>query len=167
MNELKDLKRKIKNYQEKSPEDVKKGLEIAKHIEKSSLNFYTKKIKEFDDQSLKNLLEMLKKQEEKHLEIINNLLNNGKWENARQKLDTEEKPNILPKIKGGEEERELLLEARKAEKVAQSFYEKMAQNSKNEIKKFFTHLAKFEKGHFELMDELFETITDVSEYNMG
>jgi len=156
--------------------DVKRaaaGIGIAAEIESESIAFYSMMAKKFKGSEEENFFSFLASQEEGHLaairELKHGLESKGKW--PEPKALEWKRPEIFPKKdwdKGKKEGLTGVLFALWKEKQAQEFYEDMAERAGSaSVKKFFLALAKFEKGHAEMLSEYAEESYYSRELIMG
>jgi rubrerythrin len=156
----------IKEMKGENKEKILKGLEIAKEIEESSMEFYSKEANKTSE-GLKIFFEFMVKEEEGHLTKINEL---REMVNTNEFNKIEFPEHVVPKpedIKAGKEELLALLYALHREKKAREFYKNLSEMSENEVSAFFKELAEFENEHVELLEEYVDATHNAEELIMG
>ncbi|AAL81319.1 hypothetical protein PF1195 [Pyrococcus furiosus DSM 3638] len=137
------------------------ALALALEVEKRELNLYLKLAKKASDERAKRMFLFLAQEEAGHWDIF-----------EKKFLEEVVKKCELPKVNEelvkkliveADEERLSEVDAVKIgmeqEKLTWEFYEKAAQDSKDEkIKKIFEDLAKVEKAHYELLKAQYDSV---------
>lgn len=150
----------------KNLKGIEEAVALAIEREKEARNFYLEKSTEMENPKFKELYEHLANEEVKHL---------GYLEGYR---DKKELPVITTEIPSGQSftpefdtartkvgeitlgDAGILLAALRHERKSEDFYSEMANKVEDSDQKmFFTMLARYERGHYEVIDSYLDEIT--------
>lgn len=169
----KEIAKALKQISSSNAKAAAKGLETALGIEHESIIFYSAQAEKAQDAQLKEFFVFLSGQGKQHFAALESLLvslkKNRKF--SAPKL-SKFKSIIFSKKDPGKEMGsrgiEAVLFALWKEKQAQEFYSGIAEKTGvPAMKKFFSSLASFEKGHAEMLSELAENSFYSRELIMG
>jgi len=150
----------------KSLKGIEEAVSLAIVREKEARNFYLEKSTEMENQKFKELYEHLADEEVKHM---------GYLEEYRDKKELPVISTEIPsgqsftpefdvaRTKGGEitlGDAGILLAALRHERKSEDFYSELANRVEDpDLNMFFRMLARYERGHYELIDSYLEGIT--------
>ena len=138
--------------------DISKGIALAISIEKKAKRFYLSAEKK--SPHLAPILSFLAREEGLHLRMIQDLKESLKTRKLWiMPASVKEQSSVAKMYKGmiSENETDILLAAAKAEKIAMDCYTGIAEKiGDSHGKKFFSALAKFEHGHYNLISSLLD-----------
>jgi len=150
-----------------SKETIIGALDIAEHVESASKEFYEKEAAKTRGTELEAFFVFLVKEETMHLNKIlelKSMLKSGKVNKIS--FDHNAAPHIH-EIPAGQQEMSAILYSLWREKKAVEFYAEAAEKTKGAVKKFFSELAEFERGHVALFEEYVELMQNAGELIMG
>ncbi|MFA6269108.1 MAG: ferritin family protein [archaeon] len=167
---LKEILETIKVLDPHSKESIINALNIAEHIESSSMDFYKKESTKTQNGELHPFFVFLVKEEEMHLAKIlelRKLLEQSQGPLKHEIKFTNNKPPGIHAIPAGQQEMTAVLYALWREKKAVEFYSDAEDKTLGAVKKFFGELAEFEKGHVALLEKIVEESQNTDELIMG
>lgn len=150
----------------KNLKGIEEAVALAIEREKEAEDFYLSKAALMDSPKFKELYEHLANEEIKHLRYLEEY--RDKKELPITSIGIPSGQSFTPEfdigsIKGGEitlGDAGILLGALRHERKSEDFYTEVAKKVENEeLKKFFEMLARYERGHYELIDSFLEEIT--------
>ena len=148
--------------------DISKAIEVAIEIEKMGKQFYEHHAEKADSET-RRFLEFLAREEEKHINILENLRKSlqerNVWTEVKQDGKIEEMIDRLETFKKNQKTKpsavSAVIQSIEREKETRDFYLRLAENLKNEEgKRFFKSLAEWEQSHYELLSGILESETD-------
>ncbi len=166
----KEVLKAVQELDSESKESIIHALNIAQHVEESSKGFYEAEAEKTKGSELNPFFVFLVKEENMHLTKILEL--KKELEKTQDPLKQEIKfiTNKFPQIHAipaGQQEMTAVLYALWREKKAVEFYTDAAIKTKGSVRKFFSELAEFEKGHVALFEQIVEDSQNTSELIMG
>ena len=156
--DMKEFEKKMSILLKGSGVNIAKGIELGISVEKAGIKFYTEKQKIIKEKNAIYLFKFLAAEEEYHLKLLNNLKESLKKKNQWIKITKKQaRPKIFSDksmaIDENSRDINIILAAMRAERDSQKLYSGMAEKVKDASgSKFFSALADFEQGHFELLD---------------
>ncbi|MDD4497657.1 MAG: ferritin family protein [Methanosarcinaceae archaeon] len=141
---------------------IEDAIALASKREKDARAFYREKASATEDVQLKELYTYLAEEEGKHL---------GYLETYREKLELPDEEAKAPGTQSFTPEFKqtdsrlgaigVLIAAMRHERKSEYFYSELAKQAGNEPRrKFFEMLAGYERGHYELIDNYLESMTE-------
>ncbi len=139
----------------------KKIFGIAVRSELDSKNIYKSMAKKIDNYVLKDKMEFLAGEEEKHKELLERLF---KELYPGEKIPVTEE-SLVPKIDvEANELPDLLEKAMEMEKAEEEFYIDLAEEKAENERDLLLYLAKIEKGHYALLEAEHNMILQYPDY---
>ncbi len=148
--------------------DISKAVEVAIEIEKMGKQFYEHHAEKADSET-KRFLDFLAREEEKHINILENLRKSlqerNAWTEVKQDGKIEEMISRIDTFrknqKAGQSSVSAIIDSIEREKETRNFYLRLAENLKNEEgRRFFRSLAEWEQSHYELLSGILEAETE-------
>jgi rubrerythrin len=166
----KEVLQTIKELDPESKESILNALNIAQHVEEASKGFYEAEVKKTIGSELNAFFAFLVKEENMHLAKILEL--KSEIEKTQGPITQEIKftinqPPAIHAIPAGQQEMTAVLYALWREKKAVDFYAEAAEKTLGSVKKFFSELAEFERGHVALLERIVEDSQNSNELIMG
>ncbi len=152
--------------------NVSKGIDVSLRFERRGREFYAHSARKIQNIEIKRFIEFLAGEEDRHIALLNELSESlrkgGGWTDASE--DSKTLRSVLEDIrafkgKTGKDIREagdvtIIINALRTEKDMVEFYEKFAHNIRDRGgKKFFLRLADWERTHYQLLKDIYESIT--------
>ncbi len=166
----KEILTAIQKLDHDSKESIINALNIAQHVEESSKGFYEAEVEKTKGSELNSFFAFLVEEENMHLTKILELkkeLESTEGNITREINFTINKPPAIHAIPAGQQEMTAVLYALWREKKAVEFYADAAEKTTNGVKKFFSELAEFERGHVLLLERIVEDSQNTNELIMG
>ena len=166
----KEVLQTIKELDPESKESIINALNIAQHVEEASKGFYEAEVEKTKGSELNSFFAFLVKEEEMHLTKILEL--KADIEKSEGPITQEIKFTInsvpaIHAIPAGQHEMTAILYALWREKKAVEFYAEAAEKTSGSVKKFFSELAEFERGHVLMLETIVEDSQNTDELIMG
>ncbi len=150
----------------KNLKGIEEAVALAIEREKEARAFYLQKAELMDDPKFKQLYEDLASEELKHIGYLESYRNEKKLPVIETEIPSGQSfsPEFnTARTKVGEislGDAGILLAAMRHERKSEDFYSELAKRISDENQKhFFEMLARFERGHYELIDSYLEEIT--------
>lgn len=150
----------------KNLKGIEEAVALAIEREKEARDFYLQKAELMDNPKFKELYEDLAGEELKHIGYLESYRNEKKLPVIETEMPSGQSfsPEFnTARTKVGEislGDAGILLAAMRHERKSEDFYSEMAKKVSDENQKyFFEMLARFERGHYELIDSYLEEIT--------
>ncbi|MDR7665070.1 ferritin family protein [Methanosarcina sp. Z-7115] len=157
----KDVVEEVKNLK-----GVEEAVALAIEREKEARDFYLNKSTLMDNPKLKELYEHLAHEEVEHLGYLERYRDQKELPVISTEIPSGQSftPEFdIARTKGGEitlGDAGILVAALRHERKSEDFYLEMAKRAEDETqKKFFEMLARYERGHYEMIDSYLEDIT--------
>ncbi|PAV12428.1 hypothetical protein ASJ81_06635 [Methanosarcina spelaei] len=145
---------------------IEEAIALAIEREKEARDFYLSKAAVMDRPKFKELYEYLANEEVKHLGYLERYRDKNELPVTSTEIPSGQSftPEFdIGRTKGGEitlGDAGILVAALRHERKSEDFYSEVAKRVDDEnLKNFFEMLASFERGHYELIDQLLEDIT--------
>lgn len=166
----KEVLNTIKALDPESKESIINALNIAQHVEESSMGFYEAEVEKTKGSELNSFFAFLVKEEEMHLAKIlelKKLIEKSEGPLTKEIKFNINKPPEIHAIPSSQQEMTAVLYALWREKKAVEFYAEAAEKTFGSVKKFFEELAEFERGHVALLETIVEDAQNTDELIMG
>ena len=156
-----DVVEEVKNLK-----GIEEALALAIEREKEARDFYQSKAALMDNPKFRKLYEELAGEEKKHLSYLE--IYRTKNELPVVSTETPSGQSFTPEFdkartKGGEitlGDAGILLAAMRHERKSEDFYSELAKRSADDTRRsFFEMLARYERGHYELIDSYLDALT--------
>jgi rubrerythrin len=158
-------------------QEILTGIELAIKLEQEAQGFYRSRAESVESHVIKKAFEFLAAQEKGHeealLELKSGLAEKGELPVTQGTVSGLAAPAMSQFFEGEAEKQKhinegevsMLLWAMRAERRAEELYKELSEKvTGNEEKRFFASLAEFERGHYNLLDQMIEALTDPADY---
>ncbi len=156
-----DVVEEVKNLK-----GIEEAVALAIEREKEARDFYLHKATLMDNPKFKELYDHLADEETKHLDYLERYRDEKELPTISTEIPSGQSftPEFdIARTKGGEitlGDAGILVAALRHERKSEDFYSELAKRVEDENqKKFFEMLARYERGHYEIIDSYLEDIT--------